>query len=113
MIHVTHMDEFVTHNTSEMQRSRQGVAACYIVLQRVAACCSAHNTSEMQRSRQRVAACCSVLQRVAAHIIHLKCSARGLGRWAMNETYGSVMSHMGMSHVTHVTRMNESCHTYE
>jgi len=82
------------------------VAACCSVLQRVAACCSVS---------QRVAACCSVLQRVAAYCIWLilSCefySVRHVTR--MNEschTYEWVMSHIQISHVTHI---NESCHAH-
>ena len=69
--------------------------------QSVAVCCS--------NVLQRVAACCSVLQRGVLCCSNIKGTTIVQSNYSRH-TFELVMSHMWMSHVTHV---NDSCHTHE
>ena len=69
----------------------QYVADCWIVLQRIAVCCS------VQKLRRGA---CFVVYVLQCDVTHVNESCHTHTQW--------VMSHTSMSHVTHV---NESCHT--
>jgi len=98
----------------------QCVAVCCSVLQCVAVCCILFQCvaeEGLASALQCVAVCCSTLQYVAVCCGVLPCVAeKGLAKFLCHDTYMNdsrhtckwVMSHLYMSHVTHMTM---SCHT--
>ena len=109
----------------------QFAAVCCSVLQCMAVCCRMLQYVAVHSVLQCVAVCRSMLQRVACKTLRPKVLNHEF--WiASRDTYEWVMSHIWMSHVTHmnelchtygwvmshiwmrhITRMNESCHAYE
>ena len=84
----------------------QCIAVCCSVLQRVAVCCSI---------LQCVAVCCSVLQCVAVCCSVLQCvvnTKRVEGGFEKEKNPLPVPQHGHLPHMSYVTHMNESCHTY-
>jgi len=79
----------------------QCVAVCCSVLQCVAVCCSV---------LQCVAVCCSVLQCVAVCCSAHSTSAYSCERYAFSNKCVRVVRYR---HMSHVTRVNESCYMYD
>ena len=79
----------------------QCVAACCSVLQRLALCCSV---------LKRVAVCCSLLQCVV--FVAVCCSVSRRGECERCNICDFEWLREGY-YTSHVTLMNESCHTYE
>ena len=117
MSHVSHVNESHTYESSNVTylneschariswrvqaATQRAPPSCNRVWQCAAAmCCSV---------LQRVAACCSVLQRGVVCCSNIKGTTIVQSNDSRH-TFELVMSHMWMSHVTHV---NDSCHTHE
>ena len=111
-------------SVAECRRVLQCVAARCNVLQCVAVCCSALQcaavccsmlqcVAECGSVLQRVAACCCLVQCVAVCCSVLQCVAVCCSVQMDTSRTGYFMSkRIRLCLLSHVTHMNESCHTY-